>query len=105
MQYSGNINENGCYPDKDPLSFDDNFKIQVFTLRKRFAFLQRNFVCLTRESQWYPVSGTGYASAVPFRYEPDFAKYELTVTTSPDLIAISQGKESEPCKGYIYIQT
>jgi ABC-type transport system involved in multi-copper enzyme maturation permease subunit len=99
MHYKGNINENGCYPDKDPLSFDDNFKIQVFTLRKRFAFLQRNFVCLTRESQWYPVSGTGYASVVPFRYEPDFTNYELTVRTSPDLIAISQGKESEPEKG------
>ena len=99
MQYAGNINENGCYPDKDPLSFDDNFKIQVFTLRKRFAFLQRNFVCLTRESQWYPVSGTGYASVIPFRYEPDFTKYELTVRTSPGLIALSQGKESEPEKG------
>jgi ABC-type transport system involved in multi-copper enzyme maturation permease subunit len=99
MQYAGNINENGCYPDKDPLSFDDNFKIQVFTLRKRFAFLQRNFVCLTRESQWYPVSGTGYASTVPFRYEPDFTKYELTVRTSPGLTAISQGKENEPEKG------
>lgn len=99
MQYTGNINENGCYPDKDPLSFDDNFKIQVFTLRKRFAFLQGDFVCLTREAQWYPVSGTGYASAVPFRYEPDFTNYELTVKTSPDLVAISQGKVSIPGKG------
>jgi hypothetical protein len=99
MRYAGNINENGCYPDKDPLSFDDNFKIQVFTLRKRFAFLQRDFVCLTRESQWYPISGTGYASVVPFRYEPDFTQYELTVRTNPDLTAVSQGKESEPEKG------
>ncbi len=99
MHYAGNINENGCYPDKDPLSFDDNFKIQVFTLRKRFAFIQRDFVCLTRESQWYPVSGTGYASAVPFRYEPDFTEYELTVNTRPDLIAISQGRESNPGNG------
>jgi hypothetical protein len=99
MKYAGNINESGCYPDKDPLTFDDNFKIQVFTLRKRFAFLQRDFVCLTRESQWYPISGTGYASVVPFRYEPDFTYFELSVKTRPDLVAVSQGRESEPEKG------
>lgn len=99
MKYAGNINENGCYPDKDPLTFEDNFKIQVFTLRKRFAFLQRDFVCLTRESQWYPISGTGYASAFPFRYEPDFTNYELTVKTRPDLTVISQGRENNSGNG------
>jgi hypothetical protein len=99
MQYAGSINENACFLDKDPSEYEDNFQLEVFRLRKRFSFLQRNFVCLTRESQWYPVSGPGFSSDEPFRYVPDFTRFSLHVKTSPGLTAVSQGNVSEPDKG------
>jgi ABC-type transport system involved in multi-copper enzyme maturation permease subunit len=92
MQYSGTINENICFLDQDPDAFNENFYYFVFTLRKRFAFLQKDFVCLTSESLWYPVSGTTYATSVPACYMPDFVQYDLRVKTNPDLTVVSQGQ-------------
>jgi len=99
MTYSGRINENGCFPDKDPAIYEDNFNLEVFRLRKRFAFLQRDFVCLTRELQWYPVSGTGYANTKPLRIENGFTLFSLHVKTSADLTAVSQGNVISVEKG------
>jgi ABC-type transport system involved in multi-copper enzyme maturation permease subunit len=92
IQYAGTINENVCFLDKDPADFKENFNFEVFTLRKRYAFLQKDYVCLTNESMWYPVSGTTYATSAPLNYDPDFVHYSLRVKTSPDLTAVSQGQ-------------
>ena len=92
MQYSGSINENIASLDKGTEDFEANFNFEVFTMRKRYAFLQKDFVCLTSEALWYPVSGTGYATLAPMRYNPDFVQYKLNIKTSPDLTAISQGQ-------------
>jgi ABC-type transport system involved in multi-copper enzyme maturation permease subunit len=92
ITYSGKVDEKICFLDKDPASFQEIFNFEVFTMRKRFAFLQKNFVCLTSESLWYPVSGTTYTTIAPMSVEPDFATYTLRVKTSPELTALSQGK-------------
>ncbi len=91
LKYRGTINENIAFLDKSNKDFDANPSFEVFRLNKRYAFLQKDFVCLTSESMWYPVSGTGYASAVPLQYNPDFTRYSLRVRTNPDLIPLSQG--------------
>ncbi len=92
LHYSGSINEGITYLDQGEEAFDKNPAFEVFRLRKRTAFLQKNFVCLTAESLWYPITGTGYATAFPAKYEPDFTRYSMKVKTQPDLVALSQGK-------------
>lgn len=92
IQYNGSILENICFLDRYPRTFEENYHYEVFTLRKRFAFLQKNFVCLTSESLWYPVSGTTYAARNPMRDDPDFIRFSLQVTTQPGLTAVSQGE-------------
>jgi hypothetical protein len=99
MQYTGSINENLAFLDRSAEDFDANINFDVFTSRKRYAFLQRNFVCLTSESFWYPIAGTGYATMAPMRYEPDFVRYTLRVKTAPELTAISQGQLTSEGKG------
>ena len=99
MEYAGSIDERICFLDADPATFEDIFKFEVFTLRKRFAFLQKDYVCLTSESLWYPVTGSTYASNAPMHYEPDFVQFDLQVTTGPGLVAVSQGKAIENEKG------
>lgn len=94
MQYSGGINENIAFLDRADEEFDANFNFEVFTMRRRYAFLQSDFVCLTSDLLWYPIAGTGYATSAPMRYEADFVKYTLRVNTRPDLTAISQGQVS-----------
>lgn len=92
MEYAGTVDESICFLDTDPGLYNENFNMEVFTLRKRYAFLQKNYVCLTSESLWYPVAGVGYATSKPMFYQPDFVNFSVKVKTIPGLTAISQGE-------------
>ena len=91
IYYEGKINENTHLLDQNLDDYEDNFALEIFRTRKRFAYLQKDFVCLTSESLWYPVSGVTYATEKPAFYQPDFTKFTLKVKTSEDLVAVSQG--------------
>jgi len=99
LSYRGKINENTHFIDQDLEDYEDNFSVELFRLRKRYAYLQENFVCLTSESLWYPVSGVGHASIKPAIYLPDFTNYSLRVKTDKKLTAVSQGKMKNSSAG------
>ena len=99
ISYRGEINENTHFIDQDLEDYEDNFSVEIFRLRKRYAYLQEDFVCLTSESLWYPVSGVGHASIKPAIYLPDFTKYTLKVKTDKNLTAVSQGEMHETLPG------
>ncbi|NJK96617.1 MAG: hypothetical protein HC905_18355 [Bacteroidales bacterium] len=99
LHYSGSVDERICFLDLANKSYEDNFGLEVFTMRKRYAFLQSNYVCLTSESFWYPVSWTGYASQRPMFHYEDLVNYTLTVKTAAHLTAISQGKSTKKKDG------
>ncbi|HEX2394783.1 MAG TPA: hypothetical protein VHI78_05515 [Bacteroidales bacterium] len=101
ITYSGGINENIAYADLKKEKFSERPAFEVFRLDKRFAFLKKNYVCLTSETFWYPVAGAGYATVAPMRYAPQFVKYALKVKTEKGLIPISQGRSRELDSGYI----
>lgn len=105
MEYAGKIDESVCFLDQNSDEFDDIFKQQVFTLHKRFAFLQKDFVCLTSESMWYPTLGVSYSSTSPLKTEKDFVNFSLKVRTNPGLIAISQGVSSPQKNGITEFKT
>lgn len=92
LHYKGKINENTHLLDQNPDDYEDNFSLEIFRVRKRFAYIQKHFVCLTSESLWYPTSGVTYATDKPAFYQPDFTKFTLKVNTAKDLVAVSQGK-------------
>lgn len=102
MAYSGSITENTHFLDQDPELYEDNFSLEIFRLRKRYAYLKEDFVCLTSESLWYPIAGVGYASDKPASFLPDFTKYKLKIQTQKDLVAVSQGVCTNPEEG-VYI--
>ncbi len=90
--YSGTIDERTHFMDVDLDKFELDFNLELFRVRKRFAYLTETFVCLTRESLWYPTAGITYASARPAYFAPDFTNFELKVKTTTGLTAISQGE-------------
>ena len=92
MKYSGSIDERVCFVDLNYQEAKDYFYVDVFNVRKRYAWITDDFVCLTPSSLWYPVSGVGYASKKPLYYSSSLAQYSLKVTTVRGLTAISQGK-------------
>jgi ABC-type transport system involved in multi-copper enzyme maturation permease subunit len=90
--YNGTINENTHHLDINPDDYKDYMSLQLYKARKRFAYIQSDFVCLTSESLWYPTAGATYATVRPAYYQPDFTKFSLNVTTRDNLMAISQGE-------------
>lgn len=92
ISYEGTINENTCFLDQNLEEYKDNFSFEIFRFKKRYAFLNKDFVLLTKDALWYPVSGVGYSNISPSRQSPDFTVYTLEVETNPDLVAISQGE-------------
>ena len=92
LSYKGTIDERTHFLDQNPKVFKDNFSTELFRIRKRFSYLQDNFVCLTSEALWYPISGVGYSSDNPVLHLPDFTKYTLNVKTENHLVPVSQGK-------------
>ena len=73
--YSGSIDERTHFLDLNPELTKDNFTAEMFRIRKRYSYLQENFVCLTSDALWYPTSGVGYASDQPALHSPDFTNF------------------------------
>ncbi|MDA3906638.1 MAG: hypothetical protein PF484_11240 [Bacteroidales bacterium] len=99
FDYEGGIDERTHFLDLDPEEFKNDFNIEIFRVRKRFAYLNEDFVCLTRESLWYPTAGVSYTTVRPAYYAPDFTNFNLKVITSDNLVAISQGAQSSDAAG------
>jgi ABC-type transport system involved in multi-copper enzyme maturation permease subunit len=100
--YSGTINEAFCYLDIDnetqrKKSTDNG--INIINVDKRFAFINPDYLLLTRESGWYPQSGTTFSTSSFGWNHVSFTDFKLTIETDPVLKAISQGEMSEPSPG------
>ncbi len=104
ISYTGQIDERVCYPDKQ-LADEDNFSLAVYTLRKRYAFLTSDYVCLTANSLWYPLPGTGYTRENPFGMINGYTRFSLQVTTTPGLTVVSQGAVSKNKEGEFSFRT
>jgi hypothetical protein len=92
ISYSGTINESFCYP-----NYSDNMKLNPYRIimmnvSKRQSFLEENYVLLTPETHWYPVTSLNYYPTNPAKIKLDFARYTLRVKTEPGLSSISQGR-------------
>jgi ABC-type transport system involved in multi-copper enzyme maturation permease subunit len=90
--YSGTVNEAGSFLDVDDKTLQEPFKAFMFQIDKRSAIVSPDFVLLTRESNWYPIAGTGFGKQSKQWMQKQFSNFEITVNTKPGLTAISQGK-------------
>lgn len=95
IHYQGKINEQACYVDIDEEDRAEVYRLWIYNVAKRFAFIEPNFVLLTPEVVWYPVAGVPYGAAYPELAQKDFLDFSLNVTTDKKLTAISQGRKTE----------
>jgi hypothetical protein len=90
--YNGTLNEAGSFLDVDDKTLQEPFRANMFQIDKRSAIVSPDYVLLTRESNWYPVAGTGFGKQSKQWMQKQFSSYEVSVNTKPGLTAISQGK-------------
>ena len=85
VKYMGHPDQEGIYPNieekRNQLS-----RFDPLIGGKEHAFVQSDYVLLTREAGWYP-----QVAWRNFRQQPDFTKYSLQFSSEDDLNALSQG--------------
>jgi hypothetical protein len=92
ISYSGKIDERYCFLDIRNKRFESRYRLWIYDIPKHYALVTPDFVHLTPESGWYPISGLPAGAAYPAAVAPFYSKYTLTVTTPKGQTAISQGK-------------
>jgi len=99
IHYRGTIDEEACYVDVDEEKRLGIFRLLLYNIGKRYAFITPGYVLLTQESLWYPVAGVPYGSAFPRLQDRDFVTFTLRVTTADGLTPVSQGRSTADADG------
>ncbi len=92
FNYAGKPNEAACFLDMADTTLQKANKFFMFQIDKRYAIVTPESVVLTRESNWYPVSGTGFGNESKQWIQKQFSSFDVSVKTKPGLVAISQGR-------------
>lgn len=99
MAYSGEIDEAYCYLDIDNETQREKFGEFVINVDKRYAFIEPDYLLLTREAGWYPETGASYSTRNFGWNRIYFTDFRLEVTTDTSLVAVSQGSPRETSPG------
>ncbi len=104
LSYQGNIDQSIAHLDITPDKYHDNRNTFFFNIDKQAAILTENYVLLTREVLWYPTMEVGYNEVSSFQNMSNFVNFELDVTTTESLTAISQGRQASSAPGKFHFK-
>ncbi|MFC1538970.1 hypothetical protein ACFL6H_06060 [Candidatus Latescibacterota bacterium] len=100
VNYQGTIDEAACYTDIPKETRAELYRLFLYNIDKRYAFVTPEYVLLTVETLWYPVAGVPFGSAFPKPQRRDFIDFSLRVKTDASLTALSQGhRTADPANG------
>jgi len=103
IRYRGTIDEDACYVDIDEERRILPYGYSFYNIAKRYSFVRSDYVMLTPETLWYPVTGVPFGAIYPRSQKKDFVNFELAVTTKEHLTALSQGEMQKKDQGmYIF---
>jgi len=98
LVYEGKIDEAYCYLELDA----ETMQNRSSGYQNSFSFVEPEYLLLTPETNWYPVSGVSYSSSNPEWMHPDFTRFSLEISDPSPLKAISQGTESSNGSAVIF---
>ena len=90
IAYAGTITEETAHLEVSQDRIEDEKSRFIYSVDKRYAFLQPNFVLLTNDVLWYPGTQVGYSKVAPLKSN-NFLDFKLDVKTSGPNIPVSQG--------------
>lgn len=97
--YHGNIDHRGIFFDAPESQFQPFYRNWIYHIGRAAAFVEEDYLLLSGECLWYPVSGLPVGANFPKQYQRDFSDYRLTVKTAPALTVISQGARTANADG------
>lgn len=91
IKYHGTINEAVAYLEVDQERYENSEDYLMFALKKRFAYVQPDYVLLTKDVFWYPDTQVGYSREATTKQQSAFVNFDLKVTVEDGLMPVSQG--------------
>lgn len=95
IRYHGTINEAVAHLDVNQKRYEEAYDYFMYSLFKKYAFLQSDYALLTKDVMWYPDTHINYSTDAPAQERLSFIDFSLKVRTPDGLRAISQGKMEE----------
>jgi len=91
MKYHGTIMQAAAHLEVDEKRYETANDFIMFSLTKKYAFLEDDYVLLTNDVLWYPDTEVGYNRKAAAKERQSFIDFELQVKVPAGKMAISQG--------------
>lgn len=92
MGYRGSILESAAHLEVDQERYESANEYIMYSLKKKYAFLQPDYVLLTKDVLWYPDTQVGYSKESAISERLSFTDFRLKVKTPAGKVAVSQGE-------------
>ncbi|PTB97451.1 hypothetical protein C9994_02725 [Marivirga lumbricoides] len=92
IKYHGDILQSAAHLEVDQKRYEAARDYFMFSMQKKYSFLQADYTLLTKDVLWYPDTQIGYNRKSVTKDRLSFPEFQLKVTTSNGQMAISQGE-------------
>lgn len=92
IQYHGKILESAAHLEVDQKRYESTLDQLMFSLLKKYAFLEDDYVLLTKDVYWYPDTEVGYNRKAAAKERRSFITFELNVKAPAGKMPVSQGE-------------
>jgi hypothetical protein len=92
ITYQGDIKQSAAHLEVDQKRYESASDYFMFSLQKKYAFQQSDFLLLTKDVLWYPDTQIGYNKKSNRKDQLQFIDFQLKVETKEGQMAISQGE-------------
>jgi hypothetical protein len=92
INYHGTVLESVAHLDVDQKRYETANDFLMFSLPKKYAFLEDDYVLLTKDVLWYPDTEVGYNRISASKKRQSFTDFELNVKAPAGQTPISQGE-------------
>jgi hypothetical protein len=92
ISYHGPVMESAAHLEVDQKRYEASNDFIIFSLKKKYAFLEDDYVLLTKDVLWYPDAVVGYNRKSAAKERQSFIDFKLTVKVPAGQTPISQGE-------------
>lgn len=91
LNYHGPVSEAAAHLEVDQERYENINEFIIFSLLKKYAFLEQNYLLLTKDVLWYPDTEVGFNRMSAAKERQSFIDFRLTVKAPAGKTPISQG--------------
>ena len=92
IKYHGFVDQSAAHLEVDEKRYETANDFIMFSLKKKYAFLEDDYVLFTKDVLWYPDTEVGYNRRSVAKERQSFIDFELQVKVPDGQMPISQGE-------------